>query len=136
MVRDANAIFQSSVTKSGTFQGVGLPITTPRRVMWAQVRYSGLFNTSGANAWQFSVDASYDTGSTYTTVSQYPAIACVNGAPGAKSGEIFIPFEVSASPATPYVVPLVRVSATLTGGGSGATVTYDSALAIGKDQSA
>jgi len=121
MAVDALLSLQSSVTKTATFNGAALVLAggTPRRGLYARVIYSAAANASGSNNLVFSVDASYDGGTTWYSDFSAPAVA-LSTTTGA--GEIAIPFDVSPTSIANGVQ--VRLTATISGSGTSPTVTY------------
>lgn len=119
---DANVALQASVTKTATFNGSALilPGGTPRRGLKARIIYSAATNASGSNSVTFSIDVSYDAGSTWASnLFQAPVI---NLSTTAQSGEIFIPFDIS--PTSVVNGTQIRLTATFAGAGSTPTITY------------
>jgi hypothetical protein len=130
MPADALTQLQASVTKTGTFNGTALTLAggTPRRGLKARIIYSAATNASGSNSVTFSVDVSYDGGSTYiSNLFQAPVI---NLSTTAQAGEIFIPFEIS--PTSVANGTKVRLTATFAGAGSTPTITYNSDLMLSR----
>ncbi len=129
MPSDLLNALQASVTKTATFNGAAmtLPAGTPRRGLKARVIYSAATNASGANAFVFSVDVSYDAGSTWFSDFLAPAI---NLSTTAQSGEIYIPFDVSPTSVVNQIQ--IRLTATLSGAGTVPTITYFSDLLIAR----
>jgi hypothetical protein len=118
---DANVALQASVTKVATFNGAALilPGGTPRRGLKARVIYSAATNASGSNTVIFSVDVSYDAGSTFTSLFFAPTVTLTTTA---QAGETFIPFEVSPTSVVNGIQ--IRLTATVAGAGSTPTITY------------
>lgn len=129
MPTDALIQLQASVTKTATFNGSALTLAggTPRRGLNARVVYSAASNASGSNTVTFSVDVSYDAGSTWNSDFVAPAISLSTTA---KSGEIFIPFSIS--PTSVANGTQIRLTATIAGGGSTPTVTYGGEITPGR----
>lgn len=129
MPTDALIALQASVTKTSTFNGSALTLAggTPRRGLNARVIYSAANNASGSNSVAFSVDVSYDAGSTWNSDFLAPAIALSTTS---KSGEIFIPFSIS--PTSVANGTQIRLTATITGGGSTPTITYQGDITIAR----
>lgn len=124
MAADALLILQSLVTKTSSFNGAALtlPNGTPKRGIFARVIYKNAQNTSGSNTATFSIDISYDGGSSYSDLFKAPAIALTSTA---KSGEILIPFSVTdPDPQTDSSVIKYRLSVAIAGAGSGPTIDY------------
>lgn len=121
MPSDANVALQALVTKTATFNGsaVTLPGGTPRRGLKARVIYKNASNASGSNSVVFSIDVSYDAGSTWNADFLAPAIALSTTV---QSGEIFIPFDIS--PTSVANGTKIRLTATFSGGGSTPTIDY------------
>lgn len=121
MPTDALIQLQASVTKTATFNGSALTLAggTPRRGLNARVIYSAATNASGSNSVVFSVDVSYDAGSTWNADFLAPAIALSTTA---QSGEVFIPFSIS--PTSVANGTQIRLTATFSGAGSTPTITY------------
>lgn len=122
MPTDALIQLQASVTKTATFNGAALTLAggTPRRGLKARIIYSAATNASGSNAVQFSIDVSYDAGSTWNS-NLFQALP-INLSTTAQSGEIFIPFEIT--PTSVANGTQIRLSATFSGAGSTPTITY------------
>jgi hypothetical protein len=129
MAVDALLQLQASVTKTATFNGAALVLAggTPRRPLYARVIYSAASNASGSNSVAFSVDVSYDGGTTWYSDFVAPAVALSTTAAG---GEIAIPFEVSPTSIANGIQ--VRLTATFSGAGSTPTITYSSAVMLGR----
>lgn len=130
MPTDALIQLQASVTKTGTFNGAALTLAagTPRRGLKARVIYSAATNASGSNSVTFSLDVSYDAGSTW--ISNLFQAQVINLSTTAQSGEIFIPFEI-----TPTSVAngcQVRLTATFAGAGSTPTITYGGEITLAR----
>ena len=127
---DALNQLQASVTKTATFNGAALtlPGGTPRRGLKARIIYSAATNASGSNSVTFSVDVSYDAGSTW--ISNLFQAQVINLSTTAQSGEVFIPFEIS--PTSVANGTQVRLTATFAGAGSTPTITYFSDLVIAR----
>jgi len=118
---DALIALQTSVTKTATFNGAALvlPGGTPRRGLNARVIYSAATNVSGSNSVVFSVDVSYDGGSTWLSDFLAPPVALSTTA---QAAEVFIPFSIS--PTSVANGTQVRLTATFSGAGSTPTITY------------
>ena len=129
MATDALLALQSSVTKTATFNGAALTLAggTPRRGLNARVIYSAATNASGSNSVTFSVDVSYDAGSTWNADFLAPAIALSTTA---KSGVLSIPFSIS--PTSVANGTQIRLTATVAGGGSTPTITYQGDITISR----
>lgn len=129
MPTDALIALQASVTKTATFSGsaVILPGGTPRRGLNARVLYSAASNASGSNSVAFSVDVSYDGGSTWNSDFLAPAIALSTTV---QSGELFIPFSIS--PTSVANGTQIRGTATFSGAGSTPTITYQMDITPGR----
>lgn len=121
MPADLLTVLQASVTKTATFNGAAYTLSagTPRRGLNAHVLYSAATNASGSNSVTFSIDVSYDGGSTWNITSQAVAIALSTTA---QSGEISIPFSIS--PTSVANGTQIRLTATFSGAGSTPTITY------------
>jgi len=131
MATDALQQFQASVTKTATFRGTAfsLPGGTPRRGNTCRVIYSAAANASGANTVTFSIDVSYDAGSTWNQEFFSDPIALTTVA---KSGEIHIPYRVVPNVMAPSpVAPQVALSVNISGAGSTPTVTYQGDASTG-----
>lgn len=129
MPTDALIQLQPSVTKVATFSGTALILAsgTPRRGLKARVIYSAATNASGSNSVAFSVDVSYDGGSTWNVDFVAPLI---NLSTTAQANEVFIPFEIS-----PTVIAngcQIRLTATFAGAGSTPTITYGGEITIAR----
>ena len=119
---DANVALQALVTKTATFNGASLtlPGGTPRRGLKSRILYSAASNASGSNTAQFSLDVSYDGGSTWiSNLFQAQAIALSTTA---QQGEVFIPFDIS--PTSVVNGTKIRLTVTISGAGSNPTRTY------------
>lgn len=129
MPTDALIQLQSSVTKTATFNGSALTLSTgtPRRGLKARVIYSAATNASGSNSVVFQIDVSYDAGSTWNGDFLAPAIALSTTA---QSGEIFIPFEIS--PTSVANGCQIRLTATFSGAGSTPTITYGGEITLAR----
>ena len=129
MATDALIQLQASVTKTSSFNGAALTLAggTPRRGLNARVIYSAATNASGSNSVVFSLDVSYDAGSTWLSDFLAPAIALSTTA---KSGEIFIPFSIS--PTSVANGCQVRLTATVSGAGSTPSITYQGDITISR----
>lgn len=130
MATDALLALQASVTKTGTFNGSALTLATgtPRRGLKARVIYSAATNASGSNSVTFSVDVSYDAGSTW--IANLFQAQVINLSTTAQSGEIFIPFEIS--PTSVANGTQIRLTATFAGAGSTPTITYQGDLSLSR----
>lgn len=130
MATDALIALQASVTKTDTFNGAALtlPGGTPRRGLVARILYSAATAASGTDTVTFSVDVSYDAGSTWLSDFVAPPVGPLTST--AKSGEIFIPFSVSPTSAGGSVQ--VRVTATFSSAAHTDTITYSADLTIGR----
>lgn len=131
MATDALIALQASVTKTATFNGSAVTLAggTPRRGLVARVIYSAATNASGSNSVTFSVDVSYDAGSTwYSDFSE--ASKVVNLSTTAQTGEFFIPFSIS--PTSVANGCQVRLTATFAGAGSTPTITYQGDLMLSR----
>lgn len=130
MATDALLALQASVTKTATFNGSALTLATgtPRRGLKARVIYSAATNASGSNSVTFSLDVSYDAGSTW--LSNLFQAQVINLSTTAQSGEIFIPFEIS--PTSVANGTQIRLTATVAGAGSTPTITYSGDLSLSR----
>lgn len=130
MPTDALVSLQSSVTKTATFNGSAVTLAggTPRRGLKARVIYSAATNASGSNSVQFSLDVSYDAGSTW--LSNLFQAQIINLSTTAQSGEIFIPFDIS--PTSVANGTQIRLTATVAGAGSTPTITYSGDLSLSR----
>lgn len=129
MPTDALLALQASVTKVATFNGAALTLAggTPRRGLNARVLYSAATNASGANSVVFSVDVSYDAGSTWFSDFLAPPVVLSTTA---QTGEVFIPFSIS--PTSVVNGTQIRLTATFSGAGSTPTITYVGDLTISR----
>ncbi len=129
MPTDALLALQASVTKTATFNGAALilPTGTPRRGLKARVIYSAAANASGSNTVVFSIDVSYDGGSTWNSDFLAPPITLSTTA---QSGEIAIPFEIS--PTSVINGTQIRLTATIAGSGTSPTITYQGDIMLGR----
>ena len=122
MARDANLVLQALVTKTATFNGAALtlPGGTPRRGLKARVIYKNATNASGSNSVTFSLDVSYDGGSTW--ISNLFQAKAITLSTTAQQDELFIPFEISPTSVTNGTK--IRLTATVAGAGSTPTIDY------------
>jgi len=130
MPTDALVQLQASVTKTATFNGSAVTLAggTPRRGLKARVIYSAATNASGSNSVVFSLDVSYDAGSTWlSNLFQAQSIALSTTA---QSGEVFIPFDIS--PTSVANGTQIRLTATVSGAGSTPTITYGGELSMAR----
>jgi len=128
MPTDALLALQVSVTKAATFNGAALILLTgtPRRGLKARVIYSAATSTT-TNACTFSLDVSYDAGSTWNSDFYQPIALALTTT--AQSGEIFIPFEVSPTSVANGIQ--IRLTATISGAGT-ASVTYQGDISLAR----
>ena len=124
---DTQTSLQTSTTQAATFSGTPLALNTgtPRRGMWARVIYSAATSTS-TNTALFSVDLSYDSGSTWQA-RFYTGI--LNLTVTSQAGERWIYFSIATQPNG--IPPQIRATCTIAGAGT-ASVTYFSDLAIAR----
>lgn len=129
MPTDATLALQAPVTKTSTFNGAALvlPGGTPRRGLKGRFIYSAASNASGSNTVIFSIDVSYDAGSTWTSL--FVALTITLSAT-VQSGEIFIPFDIS--PTSVVNGTQIRATATIAGAGSTPTITYQADVTIAR----
>lgn len=129
MATDALLALQASVTKTATFNGAALTLVggTPRRGLVARVIYSAATNASGSNSVVFSVDVSYDAGSTWNSDFLAPAVALSTTA---QASEVSIPFSIS--PTSVANGTQIRLTATFSGAGSTPTITYQGDIEMGR----
>jgi hypothetical protein len=127
MATDALLALQAKVTKALTFNGAALTLAagTPRWPLVARVIYSAATST-GSDTLTFSVDVSYDAGSTWNSDFVAPAVAITSTA---KSGELFIPFSIS--PTSVANGTQVRLTATMTTNGT-TSVTYQGDIQLAR----
>ncbi len=130
MPSDANIALQALVTKTATFNGAAfiLPGGTPRRGLSARVIYSAASNASGSNTVVFSIDVCYD-GVPTTWYADFLA-PTITLSTTVQSGEIFIPFSIS--PTSVANGTQIRLTATIAGGGSTPTITYQGDIVAGR----
>lgn len=124
MAADALLTLQSLVTKTSTFSGTALDIPggTPARGLVGRVIYKNALNVSGSNTAVFSIDISYDGGSSYSDLFKARSIALTSTA---KQGEIYIPFSVrNPDPQNDSSTVKYRLTVTIAGAGSGSTIDY------------
>ncbi|HEY1011352.1 MAG TPA: hypothetical protein VGE07_01525 [Herpetosiphonaceae bacterium] len=123
MAADANSVLQASTTKTASFNGAAfdLKVGTPLRGLNARVLYSAATNASGSNSFTFSIEHSDDNSTWYALASG--AAFVVNLSTTAQAGETFIPFTTKKR--------YVRLVATLAGGGSTPTITYQGEIVSG-----
>jgi hypothetical protein len=123
MVSDALQQFTSSITKIAAFRSAGFPLPggTPRRGLTARVLYSAASVSAATGACAFSIDLSYDGGSTWTSefISDTIALSTV-----ATQGEVFIPYRVVKSALQNGGVPVQVALSLYSISGTNATVTY------------
>lgn len=129
MATDALIALQTSVTKTATFNGTALVLAggTPRRGLKARVLYSAASTSAGAGAANFSIDVSYDGGSTWNS-DFYAPIALVLGTT-AIAGELVIPFDVSPTSVANGIqirLSLIAIS------GTSATITYTGDIMVAR----
>lgn len=123
-------------TKTATFNSAALtlPAGSTWNELFMRVGYKAASNASGANAFTFDVDISYDGGSTWTENSGAPPL---NLSTTAQAGEIFIPIMLTRQDlinASAANAPQVRLTGTLTGAGSTPTINvYDVSLVPTRD---
>lgn len=124
MPTDALITLQPSVTKTATFNGVGVDLKTgtPRRGLFARIIYSAATNASGSNTVAFSIDHSDDNSTFYQLTSEVEANIALSTT--AQQGEIFLPVNTSKR--------YVRLTCTITGAGSTPTVTYGGEFSLTK----
>lgn len=128
---DALIALQASVTKTATFNGAALTLAggTPRRGMNARVLYSAASNASGANTVLFSIDVSYDGGTTWNSDFYPPTGIALSTT--VQSGEVFIPFSISPQMVSGVITaPQIRLTATFSGAGTSPTITYQGDLTL------
>lgn len=130
MATDALIALQASVTKTATFNGAALILAggTPRRGLVARVIYSAATAASGTDTITFSVDVSYDAGSTWNADFVAPAVGPLTTT--ALSGEIFIPFSIS--PTSVANGTQIRLTATFSSSAHTDTITYQGDIAAGR----
>lgn len=112
-------------TKTATFNtaGVTLPKGSTWNELFLRVPFTAASNATGANAFTFDVDISYDGASTWTELAGESPI---NLSTTAQSGVIFIPIAntrqdlINAAAAN---APQVRLTGTLSGAGTVPTIT-------------
>lgn len=121
---DALAVLQTEVTKTSTFNGSGYDLLTgtPRRGLWAQVRYKAAKNSSGDNDVVFSIEHSDNDSDYYLHTSG--AADTIALSTSEKDGFVYLPINTDKR--------YVRLTATISGQGSGATITYSGHLLIAK----
>jgi hypothetical protein len=123
MPADALLVLQASTTKTSTFNGTALDIKgTPRRNLYARIEYSAATNASGSNTVAFSIEASSDNSTFYTIGRNSQEDIALSTTAQAKV--FFIPFETD--------LRYVRLTATISGGGSTPTVTYQAEVMIAR----
>lgn len=120
MPTDALISLAASATVTATTNGTALTLAagTPRRGLKARVIYSAASATA-ADTITFSVDVSYDAGSTWNADFVAPAITLSSTA---ASGEIFIPFDIS--PTSVANGTQIRLTATFSSTAHTDTITY------------
>lgn len=125
MPSDALLTLQSSVTKTGTFNGTGLNIgtMTPRRGLWAVIRYSAASVSASTGSVTFRLTTSSDNSSYSTTEIFQNASSVVALSTTATSGLAYIPFNTDK----PYV--RLEISAM---SGTDATITYNADISLTK----
>lgn len=129
MATDALIALQASVTKTATFNGAALTLAggTPRRGLNARVIYSAGTATA-ADTVTFSVDVSYDGGSTWNSDFLAPPVTLATS--GAASGEIHIPFSIS--PTSVANGTQIRLTATFSSTAHTDTITYQGDIEVGR----
>ena len=129
MATDALIQLQASVTKTATFNGAALTLAagTPRRGLNARVIYSAASASQTGDTVTFSVDVSYDAGSTWNADFVAPAVALPTTA---TSGEIFIPFSIS--PTSVANGCQIRLTATFSSTAHSDTITYGGEITIAR----
>lgn len=129
MATDALLQLQASVTKTATFNGsaVTLAAGTPRRGLVARVVYSAASASQTGDTITFSLDVSYDAGSTWLSDFVAPPLALPTSA---TSGEISIPFSIS--PTSVANGTQVRLTATFSSTAHSDTITYGGEITLGR----
>lgn len=129
MATDALIALQASVTKTATFNGAAVTLAggTPRRGLVARVIYSAASASQTGDTVTFSVDVSYDAGSTWNADFVAPAVALPTSA---TSGEIFIPFSIS--PTSVANGTQIRLTPTFSSTAHSDTITYQGDLQQGR----
>src|SRR5690242_2123765 len=129
MAVDALIQLQASVTKTATFNGAALtlPGGTPRRGLNARVLYSAASASQTGDTVTFSVDVSYDAGSTWNSDFLAPAVALPTSA---TSGELFIPFSIN--PTSVANGTQIRLTSTFSSTAHTDTITYQADLQLGR----
>ena len=130
MATDALLTLQPVVTKTATFNGGALTLAagTPRRGLKVRIIYSAATQASGSGVWNFSVDVSYNAGSTFA--SDFFADPPLTLSTTAQAGEVYIPFEIS--PTSVVNGTQIRVTATLSGAPVTPTITYQADITYGR----
>lgn len=122
MASDILIQLQAAVTRTASLNSTGVDLKgTPRRGLFARVVYSAAANSSGSNTVQWTVQSSADN-STWATIADYEAPLTLSTT--AQSGEAFIHFETT--------LRYVRLVLTISGAGSGSTVTYTGDITLSK----
>jgi hypothetical protein len=116
-----------TITSTTSTAGISLAKSAwdANNALYMRVIYSAASNASGSNSIVFSVDEQYD-GSNWHVLSSAEPIALSTTA---QSAELFIPFALTRQDlinASMSNAPKVRLTATFSGAGSGATITVAS----------
>lgn len=130
MATDAQLQLQASVTKTSTFSGSALTLAggTPRRGLKARVIYSAATSGTADSTATFSVDVSHDGGSNFYPEAQSDPITLNTTA---KSGEIFIPFDIS--PTSVANGTQIKLTCTIAPGASATpSITYNGEIQLGR----
>lgn len=112
-------------TKTATFNSAALtlPKGSTSRNAYLEVPYTAASNATGANAFTFDVDVSYDGGSTWTELA---GTAPLNLSTTAQAGAIYLPVPLTRQDlvnANAANSPQIRVTGTLSGAGTVPTIT-------------
>jgi hypothetical protein len=110
--------------KTATFSTAGVTLGKAKILnqLFMRFIYSALQNSSGANSWTFTADLSLDAGSTWSVMSGLPPFVCSTSP---QAGEAVLELDLNSTLISPFMAnnPIVRLTGTLSGAGSGATVT-------------
>lgn len=130
MPADALLSLQSSVTKTDTFNSAAviLPGGTPRRGLKARIIYSALSAASGTDTVTFQIDVCRDGVPTLWN-PEFLADP-ITMTTTAKSGEIFLPIEVS--PDTVAAGIQIRLTATFSSAAHTNTCTYKGDIVLAR----
>ncbi|SRR6266536_2614683 len=107
-------------TSSFSTAGIVMPKTPSGKILYMRALWSAAANASGANSWVLSCDLSVDNGSTWNELSGSSPIVLSSVA---QNGETFLPIDITLKNLLTSTGVLVRLTGTVSGAGSGATIT-------------